>query len=151
MGLGQVIVVDVPTRWCCPCTYMLFWIMTPYNLVDGSNNSDDYAACIFIIKYEKIGTIFTSKDLDSTYPTKVNEGCLQLKYHNMYILKLKASQPLKSAEVLDLVFKCCHEWFFYFFIISYFPRVNRLPCVRLRYSRGACASYGKVTILSARF
>lgn len=51
---------------------MIFWIMAPYNLVDGSNDSDEYAATIFNIKYLKIGTIFTSKDLDSAYPTKVN-------------------------------------------------------------------------------
>ena len=32
-----------------------------YNLVDGSNNSEEYAASIFIIKYLKIEPIFTSK------------------------------------------------------------------------------------------
>jgi hypothetical protein len=130
---------------------MVFWIMAHCNLVDGSNNPDEYAVSIFIIKYLKTGAIFTSKDLDSTYPNKVTEGCLKLKYKNMYIWTLKASQTHKSAEVLGLVFKYCHEWFFYFFIISYFLRVNRSPCVRVRYCRDACASCGKVTILSVRF
>jgi hypothetical protein len=41
-------------------------IMAPCNLVDGSKISDEYVASIFIMKYLKIGAIFTSKDLDST-------------------------------------------------------------------------------------
>jgi hypothetical protein len=83
--------------------------MAPYNLVDGSNNSDEYTASVFIIKYLKIGAIFTSKNLDSAYLTKVTAGCLNLKCRNMYILTLKASHTLKSAEVLGLVFKYGHK------------------------------------------
>jgi len=45
--------------------------MAPYNLVDGGNNCEKYAAFISIINYLKTGATFTSKDLDSTYQTKV--------------------------------------------------------------------------------
>ena len=92
--------------------------MAPYNLVDDKNNSDEYVGSIFIIKYLKIGAIFTSKDLDSTCPNKATEGCLNLKYRNMYILTLKASQTLKSVEILGLVFEYYHESFFHFVVFS---------------------------------